>query len=39
MGVYGANENIREMELRNIDYTRKPKSCKMGQNISERQRS
>lgn len=38
MGVYGANGNIREVELCNIDYTRKPKSCKMGQNISERQR-
>ena len=24
MGVYGANRNIREVELHNIDYTRKP---------------
>ncbi|MDE6750467.1 MAG: hypothetical protein K2K21_15625 [Lachnospiraceae bacterium] len=24
MGVYGVNGNIREVELHNIDYTRKP---------------
>ena len=28
MGIYGVDGNIREVELRNIDFTRKPsKNC------------